>query len=96
MLLRDLAVASNSSLSRLSHCVSRLERRGLLRRRADRADGRSTAAVLTEDGWDLVRRVAPAHAAEVRRLVFDHLDTEQVAQLRSIAQILHQRLQVGG
>ncbi|CAN5168571.1 MarR family transcriptional regulator [soil metagenome] len=92
--LRDLAAQSNSSLSRLSHAVSRLERRGLLRRRPDPADARTTDAVLTDAGWDLVTAVAPQHVAHVRDLVFDHLDAEQVRQLRDIAEVVCRRLVV--
>ena len=47
--MSDLAVLANGSLSRLSHVVNRLERRGWVRRAADPADGRFTLATLTED-----------------------------------------------
>lgn len=93
LLLRDLAQAANSSLSRLSHAVSRLERRGLLSRRADPDDARSTTAVLTAEGLDLVRQLAPAHVAHVRTLVFDHLSPCQVSHLRDIGATLHAALQ---
>lgn len=93
LLLRDLARAANSSLSRLSHAVSRLDRRGLLQRQAQPGDARSTAAVLTEEGLQVVQQVAPAHVAHVRRVVFDHLSGEQVRQLRDIGTTLHAALQ---
>src|SRR5579871_4694336 len=50
MRLSSLAEVTNASLSRLSHLVDRLESRGLVRREPDRADGRFTNAILTENG----------------------------------------------
>src|ERR1700755_1644890 len=48
--MSDLAVLANGSLSRLSHVVTRLERRGWVRREACPGDGRYTNAVLTDEG----------------------------------------------
>ena len=48
MRMSSLADVTNSSLSRLSHLVTRLEGRGLVRREPDPADGRFTNAILTE------------------------------------------------
>ena len=45
--MSDLAILANGSLSRLSHVVTRLERRGWVRRESCPADGRYTNAVLT-------------------------------------------------
>ena len=45
--MSDLAILANGSLSRLSHVVTRLERRGWVRREACPGDGRYTNAVLT-------------------------------------------------
>src|SRR5438309_4957701 len=47
--LKDLAVVANGSLSRLSHVISRLERRGRLRR-VSRTKGRATDDELTHQG----------------------------------------------
>src|SRR5260370_40903260 len=47
--LKDLAVISNGSLSRLSHVISRLERQGWVRR-VSGTKGRATNAELTEKG----------------------------------------------
>ena len=46
MRMSDLAERASSSLSRLSHLVTRLENRGYVRREADPADGRFTNAIL--------------------------------------------------
>src|ERR1700728_3586005 len=45
--MSSLADLANASLSRLSHLVTRLEQRGLVRREPDPADGRFTNAILT-------------------------------------------------
>ncbi|MXG90209.1 MarR family transcriptional regulator [Nocardioides sp. YIM 123512] len=85
MRLSDLAVMAEGSLSRLSNVVTRMEKRGLVRRHPDPDDGRYTLATLTDAGWDLVVAAAPGHVREVRRLVFDPLTRTQVGQLTSIA-----------
>jgi DNA-binding MarR family transcriptional regulator len=82
--MSDLADVTASSLSRLSNVVSRLERRGWVRRTPDPADGRYTRAVLTEQGWAKVVATAPGHVEEVRRLIFDPLTKAQQRQLREI------------
>ncbi|WP_460624120.1 MarR family winged helix-turn-helix transcriptional regulator [Kineococcus endophyticus] len=79
-----LAGSAHGSLSRLSHVAGRLERRGLLARRPDPDDGRSTLATLTDAGWDVVSGAAPGHVAAVRRLVFDPLTPEQTQLLAEI------------
>jgi DNA-binding MarR family transcriptional regulator len=83
--MSEVAALANGSLTRLSRTVDRLERRGWVHRRPDPEDGRSTLAVLTDEGWDKVVATAPGHAAEVRRLVLDPLTRAQVRQLRDIA-----------
>ncbi|MET9243215.1 MarR family winged helix-turn-helix transcriptional regulator [Nonomuraea sp. NPDC003709] len=84
--MSELAVHTASTLSRLSNVVIRLEKRGWVSRRPDPADGRYTLATLTEDGWAKVTEAAPAHVAEVRRLVFDPLTKAQQQQMGRIAQ----------
>src|SRR5215831_383363 len=58
-----LAILAEGSLSRLSQVVSRLEKRGWVRRTPDPADGRYTLAILTDTGWDTVVAAAPGHVA---------------------------------
>jgi DNA-binding MarR family transcriptional regulator len=82
--MSDLASRANSSPSRLSHTVSRLEQRGWVRRDRSPDDGRGNVARLTDDGWDVVTATAPGHVAAVRRYVFDALSAEQVCQLEQI------------
>ena len=80
--MSQLATLVESSLSRLSQIIGRLEKRGWVRRTPDPRDGRYTLAILTEAGWDKVVATAPGHVTEVRRLVFDSLTKAQERQLR--------------
>jgi len=82
--LSHLADQANASLSRLSHVVTRLERRGWVDRRPCPDDGRATLATLTDAGRDAVVTAAPGHVDAVRRYVFDGLtsrDTQRLAAL---------------
>ena len=85
MRMSRLAVLANSELSRLSHLMSRLEKRGFVRREPDPADGRFTNAILTEVGYGHLVEAAPRHVEEVRRLVFEALDTAEQHALRDAA-----------
>jgi DNA-binding MarR family transcriptional regulator len=82
--MSELAGMVNSSLSRLSNVVKRLETRGLLRREPDPENARFTVAVLTDAGWDLVVAAAPGHVAAVRRYVIDGLSKEQIEVVRQV------------
>jgi DNA-binding MarR family transcriptional regulator len=79
--MSDLAKWSNSSLSRLSHVVTRLEKQGWVRREGCPDDRRATNAVLTEAGFAHLEASAPAHVEEVRAQVFNALTPEQVATM---------------
>jgi DNA-binding MarR family transcriptional regulator len=83
--MSELASRVNSSPSRLSHTVARLEQRGWVRRDRSPDDGRGSVARLTDEGWDVILAIAPGHVAAVRRYVFDALTSEQVCQLEEIA-----------
>ncbi|SDF00032.1 DNA-binding transcriptional regulator, MarR family [Blastococcus aurantiacus] len=84
--LSVLAGYANSSLTKLSRAVTRLERRQWVRRTTDPTDGRYTLATLTELGWHQVDEAMPGHVATVRRLVLTPLTAAQHQQLRDITQ----------
>ena len=84
--MSDLAAITQSSQSRLSHAVSRLERHGWVRRMPCSDDRRSTLAHLTEAGFCALAAAAPGHVRAVREHLFDRLSCEQVRQLREILQ----------
>lgn len=79
--MSELAALASSSLSRLSHVVSRLEARGWVRREPCPGDGRFINAVLTEEGWEKVVTTAPGHVAAVRKLLVDTLTPEEFRTL---------------
>ena len=79
-----LAAHTNSTLARLSHVVSRLEKRGLVRREPCPEDRRATNAILTPAGWRAVQAAAPGHAATVLATVVDPLTADDVADLDRI------------
>jgi DNA-binding MarR family transcriptional regulator len=84
MRMSDLAAITQSSQSRLSHAVARLEREGWMRRVPCPDDRRSTFAQLTEAGFAALAAAAPGHVRAVRRYLIDRLSPEQVEQLRDI------------
>src|SRR6516165_11320721 len=65
--MTELADATSQSRSRLSHQISRMENRGLVRRDDCEGDKRGTFAVLTAEGMAAIERVAPDHVENVRR-----------------------------
>ncbi len=87
-----LAELTRCELSRLSHLISRLERRGLVRRQPDPDDGRFTLACLTEAGGQHLASAAPDHVSAVRRAVFDGLSPADQHALREAALTIVDRL----
>ncbi len=85
--LRMTALASmtNATLPRLSRVMSRLEDASYVRREPCPGDRRATNVVLTDAGWDKVVHAAPGHVGNVRALVIDALEPDQVAQLSAIS-----------
>ncbi|MDQ0734715.1 MarR family winged helix-turn-helix transcriptional regulator [Arthrobacter agilis] len=90
--MSDLAGFANSSLSRLSRAVSRLQSRGFVDRSPDPKDGRSTRATLTDAGQEMIHEATPRHVASVRRLVLDPLTVAQKRQLREITVRIQQAI----
>jgi DNA-binding MarR family transcriptional regulator len=83
--MSQLAEASTSSKSRLSHAVARLEERGWVERLDCETDRRGQVARLTDEGFGALAAAAPAHVDQVRRMLFDRLTDDQVAQLLAIS-----------
>jgi len=82
--MSQLAEASTSSKSRLSHAVARLEERGWVERLDCETDRRGQFARLTDEGFAALAAAAPAHVEQVRRSLFDLITPEQAEQLRAI------------
>jgi DNA-binding MarR family transcriptional regulator len=83
--MSDLAARVNSSLSRLSHVISKLEKRGWVLRTPSPHSRRVTLVALTEEGWQVLVEAAPGHVETVRSLVFEGLAPEDVAALERVA-----------
>ena len=83
--MTDLARMVGTTSSRLSHAVASLEQRDWVRRESCPTDKRGQIAQLTDAGMAALTAAAPGHVEEVRRLVFDRLTPDEVAQLRALA-----------
>ena len=93
--MSELAELCQSSRSRLSHAVARLEEEGLVERRACPTDRRGALAVLTDKGFGALEAAAPGHVDAVRRHLFDQLTPEQVQQLGRISAAVRDALAPG-
>src|SRR5690349_13374494 len=82
--MSDLAEATQSSRSRLSHAVARLETEGWVRREECPTDRRGALAVLTDKGFAALAAAAPSHVESVRQHLFDQLTRRQQDELRVI------------
>lgn len=82
--MSDLADQVVHSRSRLTHTITRMEKRGLVERARCSADGRGRQAHLTAQGAELLRRAAPAHVRSVRELLLDAVGHEDFLELGRI------------
>ncbi len=86
--MSELADRSQSSRSRLSHTVARLEELGWVGRETCPSDRRGAFAVLTDVGLAALEAAAPLHVESVRTHLFDQLDAAQLKALRVISERL--------
>ncbi|MFI0895697.1 MarR family winged helix-turn-helix transcriptional regulator [Streptomyces sp. NPDC020983] len=91
--MSELADASLSSRSRLSHAVAALERNGWVERRPADGDRRGWVCALTATGYEALAAAAPGHVTTVREHLFDVLTPEQLASLREIGRAITAGLQ---
>ncbi len=71
--------------SRLSHHLTRMQHRGLIRREGCTDDGRGAFIVLTDHGRRAIEAAAPGHVDAVRRLFLDGLTPEQITLLGQLS-----------
>ncbi|MFG1605992.1 MarR family winged helix-turn-helix transcriptional regulator [Actinoplanes sp. NPDC049265] len=88
--MSELAMIADGSLPRLSQVISRMEKRGCVRREPDPSDGRYTLAILTDDGFERVEAAAPGHVETVRNLIFDPLTRPQRRHLGEVSRRIMQ------
>ncbi len=91
--MTELAMESKITRSRLSHAIARLEKNGWVRREECPSDKRGQFAVLTDAGYEVLRRTAPGHVTAVRQALFDRLTPEQQKSLGEIMEIIAEGLQ---
>lgn len=75
----QLCEALNWEQSRLSHQLSRMEKRGLVAREECAADGRGAEVFLRTEGADSLSSAAPGHVAAVREVIFNQLTGDEQA-----------------
>jgi len=80
----DLARLMQWERSRVSHHVTRMERRRLVQRVECAEDGRGAFVVITPPGRAAIEQAAPGHVNMVRRLIFDALSPEEVDAFATI------------
>jgi DNA-binding MarR family transcriptional regulator len=86
--MSELANATLSSRSRLSHAVARLEQAGWVQRQECATDRRGQVAVLTDLGFRALVEAAPGHVEGVRAHLLDPLSEVQRRQLGEISETL--------
>lgn len=78
--------------SRLSHHLTRMEKRDLVTREECAQDRRGAFVALTPSGLTALEGAAPGHVREVRAAMFDVLSPQEIAQLDHITATLLARL----
>ncbi|GAA4431576.1 MarR family transcriptional regulator [Actinokineospora soli] len=81
------------SQSRLSHHLTRMQGRGLVVKEDCPDDARGAEVVLTDAGFDAIRRAAPLHVASVREHLIDVLTRDQLEVLGDLTHAVVERLQ---
>jgi DNA-binding MarR family transcriptional regulator len=93
--LTDLSRRLALSHSTVSGIVDRLERRGLVHRRPDPADGRSTSIVLADPVKQYLRQTLPARRRGPVLLALRRASAEERARIRDGVQTLRRLLETG-
>ena len=79
--LTELGEGMLWSTSRTAHQVSRMQRRGLVRKTNLPDNARAAVITLTDVGTTVIQAAAPHHVASVRRHLIDHLSGDQLDSL---------------
>lgn len=81
MRMSALADAVVHSRSRLTHTISRMEKKGLVLRHPADGDRRGVQCQLTDEGYAVLEAAAPYHVRSVRDRLVDVLTEEQLEVL---------------
>jgi DNA-binding MarR family transcriptional regulator len=90
--MSELAGLVLHSRSRLTHTVSRMEARGLVRREPCEEDKRGVRCTMTEKGMQTLVAAAPHHVGSVRAHLVDVLDREEFLALGAAMAKVRDRL----
>lgn len=90
--MSELAGLVLHSRSRLTHTVSRMESRGLVRREPCEEDRRGVRCTMTESGMAALVAAAPHHVASVREHLVGPLDREEFLALGAAMAKVRDRL----
>src|SRR5438552_9932914 len=81
---RDLGSEIGWDRSRLSHHLSRMEKRGLIIREECAEDARGLMVRLTKAGRRAIEEAAPGHVEAVRRYFFDRLSDDEIETMAAV------------
>ena len=80
------AVQVSHSRSRVTHTISRLERKGIVQRTQAVGDGRGVSAVLTDHGFSVLEEAAHTHVRGVHAHLVEHASPEEFDVLGRVMQ----------
>ena len=90
-----IGIALHWEKSRLSHQLTRMEKRGLLTIESCADDGRGALVMISQLGREAIEAAAPLHVAEVRRAFLDGLGSHEITELVEIFDGLARHLEIG-
>ncbi|MEU6242711.1 MarR family transcriptional regulator [Streptomyces sp. NPDC047024] len=93
--LTELARAENATQPNMTQLVTRMERAGLVRRTADRTDGRGVLVEATETGLEVFRQ-RRAERSEALGLLLERLPEEERAAVRTALPALARAIEEDG
>jgi DNA-binding MarR family transcriptional regulator len=88
-----LAARTNASLSRLSHVISKLEKREWVHRCRSELSRRVTLVTMTDEGYAVLVEAAPGHVETVKSLIYDGLSEDDVANLHKLMSHILERIE---
>jgi DNA-binding MarR family transcriptional regulator len=83
---QELAIVMRWEKSRLSHQLSRMQRRKLVERQS--GNGRGTLVMLTKAGRELLKHALPVRAESVRRNLLSRLTAEQIDTIVRVSNLI--------
>jgi len=92
--MAQLADAMAHSRSRVTHTVKRMENAGLVERTTSAEDGRGVVCAMTDEGYQLLERMAPTHVNGVRDYIVDLVSDEDFEALGRVMNTVADKLVV--